>query len=325
MSNSYVGLTQINTTPEVKPAPRSGGQERGAVGSPTAGEAPTEEVREGLKYQSEVWALEIEKVLGDRALVWLWIDYYETKFEGYLLVPIAILREWLGKDDIPEYYDWRVDYIIGETLVAEDCEYHGVVCYRLKNYARRVFVNPELYPQLRQYINYIPSEWAQALEEGKIYPPDGLPRITLDHVESPTLRLSEEEEERLAEIDRKLYGCPYFHHGDYYHISHILKYVFLGEVETEKLTEEEKDLIERIGRRVDDWWDIYVPKSEIEYDIEFEHADWNELGARVYTTDGKKNRGFTISFKRVGDGWTLITDEEKDFRESILEFLNPTT
>jgi len=129
------------------------------------------EVSEGLKHHSDVWGLEVEKIFGDKALVWLWIDYYETKFEGYLLVPIATLREWLRKDDIPEYYDWGIDYVIGETLVDEDCERDGVVCYRLKNYAPRIFVNPELYAQLRQYITYIPSEWIKAMREGKAYKP----------------------------------------------------------------------------------------------------------------------------------------------------------
>ena len=135
------------------------------------------------------------------------------------------------------------------------------------------------------------------------------------------LRLSKEEEKKLAKIDEKIYGCPYFYHNEYYHVSHILKNIFLGEVGTEGLTEEEKDLVEKIERRTDVWWDIYVPVSEVEYDIEFKNHDWSEIEIVVYTTDGERSSNTIAEFKRVKDGWTLITDKEKDLREFILEFL----
>jgi len=274
-------------------------------------------IEEGLRYDGEGWSLEVEKTFGDKALVWLWIKDYDFEFEGWVLAPVGVVKQWIEKDD-PEYYDESVEYVIGETTESDDCEHNGVVCYTDEDYLRRIFVNHDLLAKLRQYIDYS-WEWDEIIREGRVYNLEALWRAPFDHTSSPTLKLPEEEEVKLARLGEKIYGYPRFPES-YYHLSTLLKHMLLGDVNVEWLSDEEKMLIEMAISKMDRWLREYLPREE-NYNLLFRDKYWHKFVA-VVCASGGRCKEVVVRFMKVGEeGWLMVTEDGKDLREYVMEFV----
>jgi len=118
----------------------------------------------------------------------------------------------------------------------------------------------------------------------------------------PGLKLSEEEERMLAEIDKRSFGCPRIPHDTQYHISHMLKVLFMSMSYVRD--EEEERLIEKIEDWLDEVWAGLYPPEDLWVEVE----DWlgDEMRMNIYNYDNKIVKRATMKFMKLVDGeWTL--------------------
>ena len=141
--------------------------------------------------------------------------------------------------------------------------------------------------------------------------------------QNPKLYLSREEEEMLGAIDRKINGCPYFYHTEMFHVSNILKHLFLQYlydelIINESLSEDEANLLIEVERRVDDWWIRLCEDLPEDIYIDIEEGDWEEIYFKIFIDS--KSEEVTGYFKKIGDGWTitvLINNKEVELIDYI--------
>jgi len=122
----------------------------------------------------------------------------------------------------------------------------------------------------------------------------------------PGLKLSEEEERVLAEIDKRSFGCPRIPHDDDYHVSHMLKTLFMG-MSYVSLSEEEERLIEKVDDWLDGVWAGLYPPEDLWIEVE----DWlyDEMKMNIYNYDNKIVKRATMKFVKVDGEWTLYIQE----------------
>jgi len=114
------------------------------------------------------WGVEFCKMHGKNIIAYLWIDYDELKFDGYVLLEPDKYLEWKklekqGEKKPPEYYEYA-ELIIGESSLEEDVWNAG---WGLDTGVRKIFVNPDyaenLIPELiKDILKRHREEWITA-------------------------------------------------------------------------------------------------------------------------------------------------------------------
>jgi len=93
---------------------------------------------------SNYWGLEFVRQHNRGIVAYLWIDYDELKFDGYVLLEPDKYLEWKKlegegrKEPLAEYYE-SASLIIGESSMDEDIDNAG---WGISTGTRKIFVNP---------------------------------------------------------------------------------------------------------------------------------------------------------------------------------------
>jgi len=115
------------------------------------------------------WDVKFIRQYNNDIIAYLWIDYDELKFDGYVLLEPDKYLEWVkmekqGEKEPPEYYE-DAELIIGESSVDEDIECKAG--WGLDTGTRKIFVNPKyagnLIPELiKDMLKRHKDEWIMA-------------------------------------------------------------------------------------------------------------------------------------------------------------------